>query len=156
MPPAKAELAIEFLPDVLAHDGVVWVSAISSSMAPLVRAGDELRLAPVGGQRLKAGAIVAYARGAQLVVHRVVRAGAGGIVARGDALSEADAPVAGSQVIGRVRAIRTPAGRTLDLARPPWPFLEPALGWLAGRRAHGWLAWKARRALFHLIAVFFR
>jgi hypothetical protein len=156
MPTTKADLAIEFLPDVLARDGLAWVSAASASMAPLIQPGDALCLAPVGGERPRVGAIVAYVRDARLVVHRVVATTPGGVVTRGDGLSEADAPLEWTRVVGRVTAIRTPAGRTLDLERPPWTLLEGVLGRVAARPARGRLAWKARRLPFHLAALLFR
>ena len=152
----RADLAVEFLPDVLACDGSAWATAVSSSMAPLIRPGDALRVVPVAAHALRPGAIVAYRAGAQLIVHRVVARRFDGIVTRGDALHDADANVAWPQVIGRVTAIRTPAGRTLELDRSPWAILEPALGWLAGREHDGWLAWKAWRAPFHIAAALLR
>ena len=152
----STELAAEFVPEVLARDGLAWVTAASSSMAPLIQPGDALCVAPLGGGRARVGTIVVYRRDAQLVVHRVVAAGLDSVVTRGDALGEADLPVDWSRVVGRVAAIRTPGGRTLELDRAPWPALERVLGWLCGRRARGPIAWKARRAPFHLAARLLR
>lgn len=152
----KAGLAVEFVPDVLARDGIAWVTAVSWSMAPLIRPGDALRVTPVGADPPRTGAIVAYRSGAQLIVHRVVAATREGVVTRGDGLRDADEPVARTRVIGRVTAIRTATGRTLDLERPPWPLLERAFGWLAGLRVRGGLRWKARRLPFHVAAALWR
>jgi hypothetical protein len=152
----NAGLALEFLRDVLACDGLAWVTAVSWSMAPLIRPGDALRVAPIDAATARAGAIVAYQSGAQLIVHRIVATTREGVVTRGDGLPDADEPLAWLQVVGRVTAIRTASGRTLDLERPPWTILEPALGWLAGHRGHGWLAWKARRLPFHAAATLLR
>ena len=156
MSATRTELAAEFVPDVLARDGLAWVRAASASMAPLIQPGDALRVAPLGAVRARVGTIVVCRRDATLVVHRVVAAGLDGVVTRGDALREADLPVDWSRVVGRVAAIRTPGGRTLELDRAPWPAIERVLGWLCGRRARGTIAWKARRAPFHLAAVLLR
>jgi len=152
----STELAAEFVPEVLARDGLAWVTAASSSMTPLIRPGDALRVVPLGAGRARVGTIVVYRRDAKLVVHRVVAAGRDGLVTRGDALGEADLPVDWSRVVGRVAAIRTSGGRTLELDRAPWPAIEHVLGWLCGRRARGGIAWKARRAPFHLAARLLR
>jgi len=152
----RADLAVEFLPDVLACDGSVWVTAVSWSMAPLIQPGDALRVVPVGVDGLRPGAIVAYRAGAQLIVHRVVAQTCKGLVSRGDALHDVDAGVPWTRVVGRVTAIRTPSGRRLELTRSPWTILEPALGWLAGRQRDGWLTWKARRAPLHIAAAVLR
>jgi signal peptidase I len=152
----RAVLVVEFLPDVLARDGSAWVTSVSWSMAPLIRPGDALRVVPVGADSVRAGAIVVYRAGVQLIVHRVVAQTHEGIVTRGDALHDADAGVSWPQVVGRVTAIRTPRGRTLELDRSPWTVLEPVLGWLARRRRNGRLAWKAGRAPFHVAAALLR
>lgn len=117
MTKTRVELATDFVQDVLAREGAAWVSAASSSMAPLVQRGDELRLAPFAAARVHAGAIVAFRRGGELVVHRVLRRAPGGVVTQGDALGEADSPVVWSRVIGRIVAIRTPL-RAAPRARP--------------------------------------
>jgi signal peptidase I len=152
----STELAAEFVPELLARDGLAWVTAASSSMAPLIQPGDGLRVAPLGAGRARVGTIVVYRRDAKLVVHRVMAAGRDGLVTRGDALEEADPPVDWSRVVGRVSAIRTPGGRTLELDRAPWPALEHVLGWLCDRRARGGIAWIACRAPFHLAARLLR
>src|SRR5260370_7412832 len=92
MATTKADLAIEFLPDVLARDGLAWVSAASASMAPLIQPGDALCLAPVGVEPPGVGAIVAYARDARLVVHRVVAPTPGRVLTRGDRPPDAAPP----------------------------------------------------------------
>lgn len=153
MTKTRVELATDFVQDVLAREGAAWVSAASSSMAPLIQPGDELRLAPFAAARVHAGAIVAFWRGGELVVHRVLRRAAGGVVTRGDALGEADSPVVWSRVIGRIVAIRTPSGRLLDLDRWPWPLIGRALAAVARLGAPNRLAWILRRAPFHLAAL---
>jgi signal peptidase I len=147
-----AGLAADFVPDVLARDGDAWVSARSSSMAPLVREGDALRLVPLARERVAAGAVVAFRQDGVLVVHRVLARTSAGLVTKGDALVEPDVPVLWPSVVARVAAIRTPGGRLLDLERRPWPALGWLLAALARRRAPNRLAWIALRAPFHLAA----
>ena len=153
MTQTRAELVTDFVQDVLAREGAAWVSAASSSMAPLIQSGDELCLAPPQAGRVRAGAVIAFRRGGELVVHRVVRRGPAGVVTRGDALPAADAPVPWSDVVARVAAIRTPRGRLLDLDRRPWPLIGRGLAAVARLGAPNRLAWIARRAPFHLAAL---
>ena len=154
MPATGAGLAADFVPDVLARAGEVWVSAASSSMAPLIQPGDELRLVLPDAGRLCAGAIVAFRRsGGEFVVHRVIRHGPGGVQTRGDALPSDDSPVPWDRVIGCVAAVRTQAGRRLDLDQRPWPLIGRALAAVARLGAPNRLAWIARRAPFHLAAL---
>ncbi len=148
-----AWLAADFVPDVLAREGEVWVSAASSSMAPLVRAGDTLRLVAADAGRLQPGALVAFRRDGALVVHRVLSQTPDGLVTKGDALPDADPPTPWPAVVARVAAVRTPAGRCLDLDRWPWPLIGRALAAVARLGAPNRLAWIARRAPFHLVAL---
>ena len=148
-----AGLAADFVPDVLARAGEVWVSAASSSMAPLIQSGDELRLVLPDAGRLQPGALVAFRRDGALVVHRVLSQTPDGLVTKGDALPDADPPVAWPAVVARVAAVRTQAGRRLDLDQRPWPLIGRALAAVARLGAPNRLAWIARRAPFHLAAL---
>ena len=145
-------LAVAFVPDVLAREGAAWVRAASSSMAPLVREGDALRLVPLDRGRVGPGDLVAFVEGSVLVVHRVLARTPAGVVTKGDALAEPDGLVEWTRVVARVAAIRTPAGRTLDFDRAPWRRLARLLAALARRRAPNRLAWIALRAPFHVAA----
>ena len=148
----RAELAIDFIPAVLEREGAAWVRAVSSSMAPLIQPGDEVRLVPPDAGRVQRGALVAFRRDGALVVHRVLSRTPDGLVTKGDALPDTDAPVEWRDLIGRVTAIRTPRGRLVDFGRWPWPLVEGVLGRLARPSPCNRLAWIARRAPFHLIA----
>jgi signal peptidase I len=152
VPVTGAEIAADFVPEVLAREGGVWVSVKSSSMAPLVHEGDALRLVSFVPERVREGALVAFRRDGVLVVHRVLADGPGGLVTKGDALLDADAPVQWAAVVARVAAIRTRGGRVLDLERRPWPVVGRMLAAFARRRAAGRVAWLALRAPFHLAA----
>lgn len=153
---ASAEMAAPFVHDALARDGAVWVHESSDSMAPLVRAGDRLHLTRTAFADIRPGQLVAYERGGQLVVHRVLSRGPAGLVTKGDGLSGRDAPVAASDVLGRVTTIVTRDGRTIRLDGSRWRALgrllalaSRASAWTASSRS---LAWKLTRLPAHLAA----
>ena len=91
----------------------------SGSMAPSIRTGDVILVAPVPDGGLRAGAVVTYSAGGHLITHRVVgRDSAGAYVTKGDANRQPDSqPVPREQVVGEVR------------------LLVPGLGWPALRAA---------------------
>lgn len=81
--------------------------ARGSSMHPLVRDDDILKVRPVDGKEISVGDVVFYrSRAKGIVVHRVVsiRRGSEGVVlvVKGDAARCRDPLVHGSQVLGRV------------------------------------------------------
>ena len=145
--------AAPFVSDVLAREGTLWVRAASTSMAPLIRAGDALRLVPLDHAGARAGMVVAFRRGDELVVHRVLRCASAGPVTKGDALPEPEAPLAPRDLVGRVVAVRTPRGRTRRLDGPVSARVERWLAALAARAPRHPMAWKAHRLPFHLLAL---
>jgi hypothetical protein len=120
---ASREVAAAFVHDVLARDGAVWVRERSESMGPLVRAGDRLHLVPIDPAHLEPGHLVAYRRGVELVVHRVLARHGDGVITKGDGLAHRDAAVAAHDVVGRVTAIATARGRRIDLDAGVWTWL---------------------------------
>ena len=159
---ASADIAAPFVSEMLARDGRAWVRESSDSMAPLVRRGDRLCLAPVDRAGVRSGSLVAYLRGAQLVVHRVLARHVAGVVAKGDALPERDGLVRWEAVLGRVVTVADDRGRTLhDLSSLSWSVVGYALALCSrlgeavaqarparARRA----AWLLTRAPAHLLA----
>jgi len=90
----------------------VWVTLQGSSMVPNIVPGSRLLLScrPAPPE---VGMAVAYRRGAELIVHRVVAvaadpSGKGFIVCRGDANGYNDSPVRMEDVVGIVVEIRPP------------------------------------------------
>ena len=161
VPGAPGTFAVPLALGVLAREGAVWGRGTGLSMAPLIRPGDELRLASLDGKRIFRGMLVAYPREARLVIHRVIACHGTGLVAKGDASPVPDPEVPRDQVVGRVVALRGPAGRSVDLEAFPWPFMNRLLGacaWLGSRLSPAdpapslpWrLAWKALRLPFYL------
>lgn len=96
------------------------------SMAPAIRPGDRLRVAPLHAGELPAlGEVVVTARGGTLVAHRVAAVSAGAVITRGDAARAPDLPVAPDEVLGRVVAVRR-APLSRRLARLPRRLLHAA------------------------------
>jgi signal peptidase I len=117
---ASADVATPFVPDVLARDGFAWVRESSDSMAPLIRPGDRLRLAPIDRSSLQQGDVVAYRRGPHLIVHRVIVRQRDGVITKGDALPHRDTALPWDALVGRVVALVDVGGRVHDLSSGPW------------------------------------
>jgi hypothetical protein len=157
---ASADVAAPFVQDVLARDGAAWVRESTDSMTPFVRSGDRLRLAPIDPVHIRPGAVVAYRRGAHLIVHRVLACDANGVVTKGDALPSRDAPVPWAAVIGRVVTLAAAGDRQHDLTAFPWPPLGRLVAWLSrlaetvGAEATPWrrAGWVLARLPMHVIA----
>ena len=166
MPAVRGDAAVPFALDVLARGESLWVREASPSMLPLIRPGDELKLAPLESRRIGGGALIGYERGAQLVIHRVLAASGSGVVVKGDALASADPLVPWDRVVARVVALRAPNGRIVNLDAFPWPVLNRLLGWIAsvasrlageaGRPLPRRLVWKAFRLPFYLARLALR
>jgi hypothetical protein len=152
---ASRDVATPFVHDVLAHDGSVWVRESSDSMAPLVRASDRLRLVPLDGARIRPGQLLAYRRGAHLVVHRVLTTSRTATVTKGDALPERDAPVGRQAILGRVVAVVGAGERVHDLTRLRWRIAGRLVAWcsrLAEAVSGSRIAWALARLPVHVLA----
>jgi hypothetical protein len=153
---ASAEVAAPFVLDVLARDGSAWVREVSDSMAPLIRAGDRLRLAPIDRARVRAGDLVAFRRGSLVIVHRVLARDAAGLVTKGDALPWRDEAVPWNAMVGRVVAIADARGRVVDLTAWPWRPVGRLLAWSSrlAEAAAPWsrAGWVLARLPAHVLA----
>ena len=87
---------------MLADGMTVELVAQGSSMRPLFPPGATVRVRPATIADVRLGDVVLVADGEQLVAHRLMRVGAGGIVTRGDSLPAEDAPLPATAVSGRV------------------------------------------------------
>jgi hypothetical protein len=93
----------------------VWVRLVGTSMAPSLRPGDLLLVAPLGpGQPLKAGDVYLARRAGRLVAHRLIRSVADTAVTRGDGLATDDPPISLRDVLGRVIAVRSTSADASD------------------------------------------
>ncbi len=94
------------------------LTAASGCMVPTIRPGDLVLIHPVGARPLAAGDVVAFRRGEQVVVHRLVGvATSGEWQTRGDAEAGEGVPVKGEDVVGRVEGLER-GGKRLPLT--PW------------------------------------
>jgi signal peptidase I len=101
----KCELASE----VLRSSGRLRLKVTGWSMLPSVWPGDTLVVESVSSEHVSEGDIVLFGRDRRLFAHRVVPATNDaqdrGILTRGDAMPQPDAPVSANELLGRVTHI---------------------------------------------------
>ena len=100
-----------------AMEDVLWKKVTGASMAPTLRDGDEVLLAPVSTLPAP-GDVVAARRPGGVVLHRVVRSSTSAVVMRGDACLEEDPPLHPRNVLLRAVSLRR-NGRTLPIPAAP-------------------------------------
>jgi hypothetical protein len=84
----------------------VWLTLRGGSMAPTLRDGDRLLVAPfVAGETPQAGDVVIANVAGRLVAHRLIAHTSQGVVTRGDACVRDDAPLPCEDILARVVAI---------------------------------------------------
>lgn len=93
--------------DLLRRGVRVRFRASGSSMAPAILDGDAVTVEPVAAARLRRGDVVLARRGSVVIAHRLVgrrHRPDGGLdcLLRGDAADGDDAPVAASEILGRI------------------------------------------------------
>ncbi len=126
-----------------------WLDATGRSMEPLIPAGSRL-LVEFGAVPEHIGDIILFRRASGAVAHRVVARRRAGdrqmLVAKGDGEPLADPAIATDDVLGVVREVRLPDGRSdgLALARRRGAALA-RISWLSGRAAR--LGGRAARRL---------
>ena len=101
---AKCELAAE----VLRSSGVLRLQVAGWSMLPTVWPGDTIVIERAGSHEVSRGDIVLFGRDRRLFAHRVVAQADGSrneILTRGDAMPQADSPVSGQELLGKVSCI---------------------------------------------------
>jgi hypothetical protein len=118
--PGFSELCV----DLLRAGLPVRFTATGPSMAPTIRDGDVITVAPARAEEIAAGEIALYAAPRGLTAHRVVARIEGSspaFEARGDARGSLGAPVDGGKLLGRVlRVERRRSLRASDLALLRW------------------------------------
>lgn len=96
---------VELAAASLENTGALRLRVSGSSMLPAVRPGDVLSIRRCAATEARAGDLVLFRRGDRLFVHRVLRAAAGAVETRGDAMDVPDPPVAAPDLLGKVVAI---------------------------------------------------
>ena len=140
--PLSAEALLELMRGVLARGVPLRFRAKGWSMAPFIRDGDVISVAPLGPALPGLGEVVAFVHPeiGKLVVHRVVARRGGGLLIQGDNLpGAADGLVPRENLLGRVTAVQR-GGRKVWLGLGPERFLIALLsrvGLLATLR--GWV-----------------
>ena len=109
---------LALLGEALGRGRHVTIRARGHSMRPLVPDGSQVLLVPLGGVP-KVGDVVAYGRGANLVIHRVCRVRDERITTRGDGGSGREEPsINTSALLGRAACAKTPGGWVVRLDTP--------------------------------------
>jgi hypothetical protein len=122
-------LAERVIIDRLREGAPVRWTVRGSSMWPSIRDGATVVVTPGGVRSLRAGELVAFARGSTVVVHRVVAVEPVGLRCRGDARSREDGVVAWADVLGRAEVLeQRPLSLRWPRARELRALLRAALG----------------------------
>jgi len=111
----------ELVEDLLARGMCIRLPVGGVSMAPRLRNGDRVVVAPVDGAQARFGDLVLYRNsGDTLVLHRVVRRWRDDhmqlrLQTRGDACLRLDTSIEPSQILGRVQRIERPGSGCVSL-----------------------------------------
>jgi hypothetical protein len=122
--------------EVLKQGKELRIPGEGSSMTPLIRAGDLMRIQPASAAEVHCGDIVVFLRNGRLMAHRVMEIRHFGrrleLLTKGDANLDNDPPLEGDAVLGMVAAVE---GENWEL-RLDGAFkrrLHCLAGWLSNR-----------------------
>ncbi|HWR97170.1 MAG TPA: S24/S26 family peptidase [Candidatus Methanoperedens sp.] len=102
----SARRGLPALAAALLREGrAVRLVARGGSMAPFIRDGETVLLAPLRSTPRPGEVVLSHQSGGRLALHRVVRVTGSGFVTRGDATATDDALVAPADIVGRAVAI---------------------------------------------------
>ena len=116
--------------EMLAQGKEISLGATGSSMWPLIRHGDDVRLAPVVESEYHRGMVLLFRNGGNVRLHRLARVEDDGLFFLGDGMLAGEGPIATDAVIAQVVAVRH-NGHWRRLDRGWWHCL--GLIWLALR-----------------------
>jgi len=105
--------------EVLRSGGAIRLQALGTSMLPSIWPGDILSVENQPEDQIVPDDIVLVARDHRFFIHRLVEQHDSYWITRGDSLPQNDAPVASSQVLGKVSAIHRKAGDVIPSRRLP-------------------------------------
>ncbi|MCI0396967.1 MAG: signal peptidase I [Chloroflexi bacterium] len=130
----EPSLLAELLRETMARGQLPFLTIASNSMAPLVRRGDQIGIAPARPEELQPGDVIVVMGQGELVTHRywgcLEQNGRRRLVTRGDRQRHFDRPVAEASLVGRVVARRR-QNRLLSLSEGPGRRLNHSLAGLA-------------------------
>ena len=87
-------LLVEMIQEGLHSNGWARFRVVSNSMLPLIRKNDWVQAAGLSSEdNLHFGDIILYRRNKDIIIHRVIRCGAGQVTTKGDRCLYADTPV---------------------------------------------------------------
>jgi signal peptidase I len=117
----RGAIACELAAEVNRRFGSLQLLVSGSSMVPAVRPGDVIHVKHSEVGDLSRGDIVVFRRAGRLIAHRAMRTSGksakGLLVTRGDRVPREDAPILGSELLGRVVAIERNGERTNPRSR---------------------------------------
>ncbi|WP_298037544.1 S24/S26 family peptidase [uncultured Desulfuromonas sp.] len=135
----------EMLREVVSPGGCIAFRAQGQSMAPFICDGDRVTVRRFGGRVRRGDVVLTEVAPGNLLLHRVIGAGPGGIVTRGDALCARDGgTVPYERVLGR--AVRLEGrGYNFHLRRPFGLFVALLRFVPATLRSRRWLSGLSRK-----------
>jgi len=128
------EALADLVREGLGRVGRATFTTRGGSMRPFVVHGTTVHVEAVDASAVRPGDVVVFARGVELVAHRVLRhrrkEGRRIFVTKGDVLAAPDEPVAEESLVGRVVAIER-NGHVLRLDTPGSRFLGRTVAWFS-------------------------
>jgi signal peptidase I len=125
----NTQLADELWQEFYAKKGKGWLAVKTDSMAPLIRPGDHVLMSQVTAEHIRPGDIVAFRRGHNKIVHRVLKISRGDeglhFIEKGD-YSGIWRTFKADDVIGRVTMVKS-EGKIFNLDSPPGRLASHAL-----------------------------
>jgi signal peptidase I len=119
---AAKTLRCSLAAEVVKNFGRVRLRVEGTSMVPVICPGDLVVVERASVREMAPQEIAVFAREGRLIMHRVIaRSGSPGceyLITRGDRTRRDDAPVSGSELIGRVTRIGRRNGRLQSSSRP--------------------------------------
>ncbi|MBP5091381.1 MAG: hypothetical protein J6328_02355 [Bacilli bacterium] len=121
MSSTKSEASKASFEDVIARDGELFFTNEGCSMLPLIHPKQDILHIKKIDKELEVGDIVLYSdRPHHYVLHRIIRIkGDGSFICAGDNNHWKDRPIKKELIIGRLKDITHPDGKTIDLDQDP-------------------------------------
>jgi signal peptidase I len=133
--------------ELLHHSGEdVWMPVKGTSMLPMLRVGDRVKVQRVDGD-LQLGDIVVFRQGSELIIHRVLGFRRNQWYTRGDNVMHFDPPISTDDILGRVSELER-RGKHYNLTTRVWRWLGWMIAWWGSITLPTWSRlrhWKLRR-----------